>query len=334
MKKCTWTKMILTVSMLVMAALPLTAAAQANNSKANSHQVSGQVVSQQADHVEKGNKNKDLDRPIEQDWLATKGTMEEIRINKNGAYVTVTGEGVQDNAQDTVVLALTKETAIVDQNGKKAHLHQAVKKGWTVTAWYGPKLTRSIPAQGTAEKIVVERPSNGNDEQKNEKKTDGIIVNASKDRIELLGENPVILNITDKTVIKDEKGNKLTADALKNNVRVEARYSGVMTKSLPPISNASSIVVKEETVRQTGTILDVNAKDGQASIRLDADSDGNTNNDIVLSVNKDTTIVTKDGKELKASELKAGQKIIGFHAQIMTMSLPPMSYAYQIVVTE
>ncbi|MFD3271404.1 SLAP domain-containing protein [Paenibacillus dendritiformis] len=329
MKKRTWTKMILTVSMLAMAVMPLTAAAQENNNKVN-----GQVVSQQADRYEKDNKHKDLDRPIQQDWLATKGTMEEIRINKDGAYVTVTGEGVQANAQDTVVLALTEDTAVVDQNGKKAHLHQAVKKGWTVTAWYGPKLTRSIPAQGTAEKIVVERPSNGNDEHKNEKKTAGIIVNASKDRIELLGENPVILNITDETVIKDEKGNKLTADALKNNVRVEASYSAVMTKSLPPISNATSIVVKEETVRQTGTILNVNAKDDQASIRLDADSDGNTNNDIVLSINKDTTIVTKDGKELKVSELKAGQKIIGFHAQIMTMSLPPMSYAYQIVVTE
>ncbi|NGP60204.1 hypothetical protein L3476_23185 [Paenibacillus thiaminolyticus] len=329
MKKRTWTKMILTVSMLVMAAMPLTAAAQENINK-----VSGQVVSQQADRSEQDNKHQDLDRPIQQDWLATKGTMEEIRINKNGAYATVTGEGVQANAQDTVVLALTEDTAIVDQNGNKAQLHEAVQKGWTVTAWYGPKLTRSIPAQGTAEKIVVERPSNDNDEQKNELKTDGIIVNASKDRIELLGENPVILNITDKTVIQDEKGNKLTADALKNNVRVEARYSAVMTRSLPPISNATSIVVKEETVRQEGTILYVNGKDDQASIRLDVDSDGNTNNDIVLSINKDTTIVTKDGQELKVSELKAGQKIIGFHAQIMTLSLPPMSYAYQIVVTE
>lgn len=334
MKKRTWTKMILTVSMLAMAAMPLTAAAQENNNKANNNKVNGQVVSHQADRYEKDNKHKDLDRPIQQDWLATKGTMDEIRMTKDGSFVTVTGEGVQANAQDTVVLALTKDTAIVDQNGKKAHLHQALKKGWTVTAWYGPKLTRSIPAQGTAEKIVVERPSNGKDDQKNEKKTDGIITNASKDRIELLGENPVILNITDKTVIKDEKGNKLTADALKNDVRVEARYSPVMTKSLPPISNATSIVVKEKTVRQTGTILDVNAKDDQASIRLDVDSDGKTGNDIVLSINKDTTIVTKDGKELKVNELKAGQKIIGFHAQIMTMSMPPMSYAYQIVVTD
>ena len=327
MKKRTWTKMILTVSMLVMAAMPLTAAAQENINK-----VSGQVVSQQADRSEQDNNHQDLDRPIQQDWLATKGTMEEIRINKNGAYATVTGKGVQANAQDTVVLALTEDTAIVDQNGNKAQLHEAVQQGWTVTAWYGPKLTRSIPAQGTAEKIVVERPSNDNDEQKNEMKTEGIIVNGSKDRIELLGENPVILNITDKTVIKDEKGNKLTADALKNNVRVEARYSAVMTKSLPPISNAISIVVKEETVRQEGTILYVNGKDDQASIRLDVDSDGNT--DMVLSINKDTTIVTKDGQELKVSELKAGQKIIGFHAQFMALSMPPMSYAYQIVVTE
>lgn len=123
MKKRTWTKMILTVSMLVMAAMPLTAAAQENINK-----VSGQVVSQQADRSEQDNKHQDLDRPIQQDWLATKGTMEEIRINKNGAYATVTGEGVQANAQDTVVLALTEDTAIVDQNGNKAQLHEAVQK--------------------------------------------------------------------------------------------------------------------------------------------------------------------------------------------------------------
>lgn len=330
MKKRTWTTMIMTVSMLAMAAMPLTAAAQENNNK-----VMGQVVSQQAaDRYEQDSKHEDMDRAIQQDWLATTGTMEEIRINKDGAYITVVGEGVQANAQDTVKLYLTEETAIVDQNGDKAQLHQAVKNGWTVTAWYGPKLTRSIPAQGTAEKIVVERPSNNDDEQKNEMKTDGIIVNASKDRIELLGENPVILNITDKTVIKDEEGNKLTVDALKDNVIVEASYGPTMTMSLPPISNAISIVVKGETVRKTGTILDVNVKDNQASIRLDVNSDGNTGNDIVLSVNKDTTIVTEDGQELKVSELEAGQKIIGFHSQIMTLSLPPISPAYQIVVTE
>ncbi|GAC41444.1 hypothetical protein [Paenibacillus popilliae] len=329
MKKRTWTTMIMTVSMLVMVAMPLTAVAQENNNR-----VMGQVVNQQADRYEKDSKHEDMDRPIQQDWLATTGTMEEIRINKDGAYVTVVGEGVQANAQDTVKLYLTEDTAIVDQNGNKAQLHQAVKNGWTVTAWYGPKLTRSIPAQGTAEKIVVESPSNNDDEQKNGMKTDGIIVDASKDRIELLGENRVILNITDKTVIKDEEGNKLTADALKDNVIVEASYGPAMTRSLPPISNATSIVVKGETVRKTGTILDVNAKEDRASIRLDVNSDGNTGNDMVLSVSKDTMIVTKDGQELKVSELEAGQKIIGFHSQIMTLSLPPISPAYQIVVTE
>jgi hypothetical protein len=205
--------------MLAMVAMPLTAAAQENNNK-----VICPVIRQQVDRDELDSKHKDINQ-LNQNWLATTGTMEEIHINKDGAYVTVAGKGVQANAQDTVKLYLTEDTAIVDQNGNKAHLHQAVKKGWVVTAWYGPKLTRSIPAQGTAEKIVVERPSDNDDEQKNKLKTKGIIVKASKDRIELLGENAVILNITDKTVIKDEEGNKLTADALKDNVRVEAQCS-------------------------------------------------------------------------------------------------------------
>ncbi|MFW5436677.1 hypothetical protein [Paenibacillus apiarius] len=321
MKRQAWMKMLLTTCVVAMAAIPLTAAAKAD-------QVQGTVVSQTENQSsnnmihETGEK-----KPEQQETFSTKGTIDQITYTKNGAYVMMKGKSAQTQNMDELRVVFAKGTLVVDQNGKQADLLQALNEGWTVTAYYGPAMTSSIPPQVTAEKFVVERP-----DAEEEFKTTGIITEAGKDRITISGEYPIILNLTGDTKITDESGKVLTKDALNQNVRVEVEYSPVMTRSLPPISHAVSIVVKEETVRAEGTIGKVNQHDGKTSVAVDVKADGGQVSGIVLNTDENTVIVNQSGEKLDAKDLKAGQKIIGYHAQIMTMSLPPQSYAYQIVV--
>ena len=321
MKRQAWMKMLLTTCVVAMAALPLTAAAKAD-------QVQGTVVSPAAEQSSDITIHKtDVKKPEQQESFSTKGTIDQITYTKSGAYVMMKGKSAESQNIDELRLVFAKGTLVVDQNGKQADLLQALNEGWTVTAYYGSAMTSSIPPQVNAEKFVVERP-----DATEEFKTSGVITEAGKDRISIIGEYPIILNITDKTKITDESGKTLTKDALKQDVRVEVEYSPVMTRSLPPISHAVSIVVKEETVRKEGTISKVNQYDGKTTVAVDVKADGGQVSGIVLTTDENTVIVNQSGEKLDAKDLKAGQKILGFHAQIMTMSLPPQSYAYQIVV--
>jgi len=92
--------------------------------------------------------------------LGTGGRLVSVEKGQNGAYrVNVEGEALSEGSQDHVVLTITEETVIVNARDQKAMKPEDLKPEMRVYAFYGPRLTRSLPPQGVAEKLVVEIPA-------------------------------------------------------------------------------------------------------------------------------------------------------------------------------
>lgn len=313
-----WTKLLITTSVVAMMALPLTAAAAPQQATAT-----GKVVSSEVKKAE---------------TAATKGIITEITHTKYGVYAMLEGKGVQQGNPDEVRLVLSDDVEVKDQYGEEADLYEALENEWTVTATYGPAMTRSIPPQSTAVSITVEIPAA--DELEAIVST-GIISDVeeytakgkdNKDvdylRVTVAGPNPVILNVSDDTVIVDEQGNELDQDVLTANVRIKATYGPIMTMSLPPMTNPEKIVVLGMTARAEGSVSEID----ENSIHVDVKSDKVIGNDVILKVTKDTKIVDVYGQEVKLADLKKGDKVVGYHSLIMTRSLPAQTNAELIVV--
>ncbi|TCZ70980.1 hypothetical protein E0485_23110 [Paenibacillus albiflavus] len=308
-----WTKLMITTSAVALLAVPLASAATPGQAPQSPTEVTSEV------------KKPEL--------AATKGTIKEIVHTKYGVYAMLEGKGVKATDPDLVKLVIGDDVQVEDQNGNKADLYDALKNEWTVTAYYGPMMTMSIPPQSPAVKIVVDKP-----EKPAAIVSKGIIervesipankVNEAYTRVVVAGKNPVILNVSKDTEIVDEKGNKLAADVLNANVSIEATYGPVMTMSMPPITNASKIVVLGDTVRVDGSIDKVS----DDMVLVDVKSDRDAKNDIILKVTKDTKIVDVYGQEVKLADLKKGTKIAAYHSHIMTRSLPAQTHAELIVV--
>nr|P43131.1 RecName: Full=Protease inhibitor; AltName: Full=BBRPI; Contains: RecName: Full=Serine protease inhibitor; Contains: RecName: Full=Serine protease inhibitor C; Contains: RecName: Full=Serine protease inhibitor B; Contains: RecName: Full=Serine protease inhibitor A; Flags: Precursor [Brevibacillus choshinensis]pir/A43939/ proteinase inhibitor BbrPI - Bacillus brevis [Brevibacillus brevis]BAA01538.1 protease inhibitor precursor [Brevibacillus brevis] len=89
--------------------------------------------------------------------LGTAGKVASIDKDQEGSYkMLVEGQALAENAPEKVALIVGKDTKIVSAKDNKELAPEDLKAEMKVFAYYGPKLTRSLPPIGVAEKIVVE----------------------------------------------------------------------------------------------------------------------------------------------------------------------------------
>ncbi|MGN7471005.1 copper amine oxidase N-terminal domain-containing protein [Brevibacillus sp. SAFN-007a] len=89
--------------------------------------------------------------------LGTTGKVVSIEPDQEGTYkMLVEGRGLTATSPEKVALIINDKTVIVNARDNKALKPEELKKDMNVFAFYGPKLTRSLPPIGVAEKIVVE----------------------------------------------------------------------------------------------------------------------------------------------------------------------------------
>jgi hypothetical protein len=92
-----------------------------------------------------------------QEVLGTAGKVVSIEKDQEGTYkMLVEGQKLVENAPEKVALIINEDTVIVSAKDNKELKPEDLKKDSKVFAFYGPKLTRSLPPIGVAEKIVVE----------------------------------------------------------------------------------------------------------------------------------------------------------------------------------
>ncbi|WP_028593867.1 hypothetical protein [Paenibacillus assamensis] len=304
-----WSKFLLTTTAVTLLALPLSASALSSVNSAEPVPTA-KVIETKQEAVEQA---------------GTKGLLEQIVHTKKGTQVFVKGEGVRPVDQDTIILNVSSSVPVVDQHGNPADLLEALQQEWTVTAYYNPAITKSLPAKGNAEKFVVERP------EVKAMVSAGIIDSTGKDRVVMVGDSKIVLNLSEETVITDKDGKTLKQSDLKAGQRIEAHYGPMMTASLPPISPAQKIVVLGETSHVEGVVGKDMSKDAK-SIYIDTAGDKKRENDIILHLNEDTSIINIVGTPVKPEEIKKGTKVAAYHSLATTFSLPAQSSAYVIVV--
>lgn len=130
-------------------------------------------------------------------------------------------------------------------------------------------------------------------------------------------------NITDETVLVSDKTKDLIeADKIKEGDNVEVFYDkdAPMTKSIPPMTNAKAIVLREAEEEQLGVKV---TKFNDELISED--------NSLQLKITDDTTIVDQNGKDMTKEDM-IGKEVVAFYGPAVTMSLPGQSNAVKIIV--
>lgn len=147
-------------------------------------------------------------------------------------------------------------------------------------------------------------------------------------------QGEVVVNITEGTVIVDENGAELTADALVKDASIKIEYADFMTMSIPPMTNAVKIQVmgaigETEEAQVVYTIVEKDAENSTITI-FDAAMSSN----VVLNVSEETVITDKDGNAVSADALTVDAEIMVERADFMTMSIPPITNALSIVIVK
>ncbi|NQX63461.1 hypothetical protein HQN88_31780 [Paenibacillus qinlingensis] len=181
-------------------------------------------------------------------------TMEEAtkKVQSTGVITSIrtTGDHGQIQIQDTglggIVLNVGKDTTYQMLDGTKLTLAD-LHVGLTITAEHSLAMTMSLPPQTSASNITVLDTA----VHKDALGTAGVIEVVREDgsllvKGEGLTENApdeIVLTIDKDTAIVNGKGDPAQKSAIVKGTKVIGFYSPMMTKSLPPISNAWKIVV-------------------------------------------------------------------------------------------
>lgn len=154
--------------------------------------------------------------------------------------------------------------------------------------------------------------------------TSGKIVSVEGEKITVKGEGnqPVVSVIVgDNTYLLDGKdGDSKKMKSLKVGKEVTVYYSPVMTRSLPPQSQAFAIVLGKNTPKlgKFFQVAEVLPAENAEAVRL-----LNSNHDVIATVSKD---VCKDYRSIKE-----GNSLMLWY-NVMTMSLPGQTNAEKVVI--
>ncbi len=165
--------------------------------------------------------------------------------NRRTGYILIsyTIEG-QNNMTyiETLRLNVDRNTAIINQFGQSMCLCD-IRNGMWIDADFSPAMTRSIPPQSRAYRIIV--------------RTDSPSVNVTTDRVAevdtrnnfLFTGNPydiadqIRFVVNNATVIQDRNGNRIRLGAIQPGQLVRVEHASSQTASIPPQTTAFRIQV-------------------------------------------------------------------------------------------
>ena len=140
------------------------------------------------------------------------------------------------------------------------------------------------------------------------------------------------LNISDDTKLADLDGNELSIEDIAVGDELSVTYSLAMTMSIPPMTNATSIVLNKATDdEQVGeklkaykvTVVSVD----ENQILIDNEELGN----VRLNVTDKVQFIDEEGNKLSLTDIKEGDKLEVVPGKIMTKSMPPINTPISIV---
>ncbi|WP_054026036.1 hypothetical protein [Bacillus sp. FJAT-28004] len=266
----------------------------------------------------------------------TMGQITDFVNDKTGTFITVTGRGIAATDQSEIILAITKDTKIIDAKGNKVLLKTIIDEKKVVKAFYNPNITKSLPARGTAMTLVVRDQSfTGINGTVSEVREDSIVVKGTD--IYNANEETIVLSFANKAQILDQDGKAIEASAIKQGMSVKAFYGPAVTMSLPPQATTNYVLVdtnSEETVKEDAPGTDgiiTNVEENKITVIGNPMEKGGVDY-VILTVDENTQIVNQDGNPLKLDALKADIRVDAYYGAMMTKIYPAQTHAEKIVV--
>lgn len=181
-----------------------------------------------------------------QNMLQTNGVITEVRdLESGGKALHVMGKATTTSGHGSIALNIDDKTEIIDGVTSKPLTAKDIKEDMKVQAFYSPKLTKSIPPQGHAERIVVFQQLGkvtGTVTEIREGKGNTLVhVDGATDN---KVENDVVLGFNEETNVLSVDGKAVDKEQVKKGDKVTAYYGPVMTMSLPPMSNANTVILE------------------------------------------------------------------------------------------
>lgn len=140
------------------------------------------------------------------------------------------------------------------------------------------------------------------------------------------------LNVGRSTVILNSLGQTMCLCDIKRGMIIDSVFSSLMTRSIPPQSNAFLIVVRREAqapvVISTGRIARVDNANNAIFTGNPFDISTQTRYNISVT----TPIVDRRGNLISIHSLRPGQMVRITHSNAMTASIPPQTAAFHVQV--
>ena len=143
--------------------------------------------------------------------------------------------------------------------------------------------------------------------------------------------NVVVLIVNENTIIRDRFGRNLPFRNLRKGMIVDAQFSSVMTRSIPPQSNAFRITVVGENEPSNVTVGRVLSTDINNNFLYTGRA--NSISSIMRFVITDATrILDRRGNRISLRNLRPGQTVRVEHATFQTASIPPQTTAFNVQI--
>ncbi len=142
----------------------------------------------------------------------------------------------------------------------------------------------------------------------------------------------VRLNVDRNTIILDTMGENTCVCSLRKGMRVSAVFSAVMTRSIPPQSNAYLIVVQRIPQNIYSTTIGRVAYVDTVNNFLYTGNPNDINTQIRFYITEETVIKDVSGRDISLNQLSRGQVVRVIHANFMTASIPPQTTAFEVNV--
>lgn len=141
----------------------------------------------------------------------------------------------------------------------------------------------------------------------------------------------VRLVVSNRTIIWNEAGNRISGNDLKTGMIIDASFSSAMTRSIPPQATAYTIRVVSQPESENvtiGRIISVNRQNRSFTTV----SPENQFSVIRFNVADDAKILNSFGRPMSFDNLVAGLRVRVRHAPFMTASIPPQTTAFEVHV--
>lgn len=271
----------------------------------------------------------------EKDGGVTMVYADDVKKDKDGNLVV-------SDEMNNLELTISKDASIAPYKTKNIVTLQDIEEDSMLLAWYDIQ-TLSLPARAYTEKVVLlpykyddAEDKEDKKEQKQEKSGERAIKNLLT--VSELGENFIVagddseairLNINDSTVLIDSETQlPILPSDLKIGEKILCEYSQMMTRSIPPQSNA--ILIASNTDKG-GSVSTVYADD------VKQDKDGNLVvsdeiNALELTISKNASIAPYKTRNIVTLQDICEDSVILAWFDAQTFSIPAKSYTEKVVV--